>query len=211
MEPTRLIAIRHGETDWNADARIQGHTDIPLNATGRWQAAQLAQALAGEPLHAVYASDLLRAMETAAGVAAAAGVAVQPEPGLRERGFGTFEGLRFDEIEQRWPEQSLRWRRRDPDFGPAGGETLTAFYERCVSVATQLAARHAGQCIALVAHGGVLDCLYRAATRQSLQAPRTWQVGNAALNRLLHTPQGFTLVGWGDDAHLARPALDELG
>lgn len=78
-----------------------------------------------------------------------------------------------------------------------------------MTVAERLAARHAGQCIALVAHGGVLDCLYRAATRLDLQAPRTWQVGNASVNRLLHTPQGFMLVGWSDDAHLARPALDE--
>jgi probable phosphoglycerate mutase len=148
-------------------------------------------------------------VETAAAFAQAAGLPVQREPGLRERRFGHFEGLRFDEIEQRWPEQSQRWRRRDPDFGPEGGETLREFYDRCVTVAGQLAARHAGQCIALVAHGGVLDCLYRAATRLDLQAPRTWQVGNASVNRLLHTPQGFMLVGWSDDTHLARPALDE--
>lgn len=135
---------------------------------------------------------------------------MQPEPGLRERLFGRFEGLRFDEIEQRWPEESGRWRRRDPDFGPEGGEKLSEFYERCVTAAARLAARHPGQSIALVSHGGVLDCLYRAATRLELQAPRTWQVGNATLNRLLHTPQGFMLVGWSDDAHLARPALDEL-
>jgi probable phosphoglycerate mutase len=170
----------------------------------------LAQALADEPLHAVYASDLGRAVETATPFAQAVGLPVQREPGLRERLFGRFEGLRFDEIEQRWPEESLRWRRRDPEFGPEGGETLRDFYERCVTVAARLAARHPGQSIALVSHGGVLDCLYRAATRLDLQAPRTWQVGNAMLNRLLHTPQGFMLVGWSDDAHLARPALDEL-
>ncbi|NML16193.1 histidine phosphatase family protein [Azohydromonas sp. G-1-1-14] len=209
LEATRIIAIRHGETDWNADTRIQGHTDIPLNAHGRWQAQCLTQALADEPLQAVYASDLGRAVETAAAFAQAAGLPVQREPGLRERRFGCFEGLRFDEIEQRWPEDSLRWRRRDPDFGPEGGETLRAFYDRCVTAAAQLAARHPGQSIALVSHGGVLDCLYRAATRLDLQAPRTWQVGNAAVNRLLHTPQGFMLVGWSDDMHLARPALDE--
>lgn len=150
-----------------------------------------------------------RAVETAQGFAQAARLPVQREPGLRERRFGCFEGLRFDEIEQRWPESSLRWRHRDPEFGPEGGETLREFYERCVNTALELASRHAGQSIALVAHGGVLDCLYRAATRLDLQAPRTWHIGNATVNRLLHTPQGFTLVGWSDDAHLARPALDE--
>jgi probable phosphoglycerate mutase len=148
-------------------------------------------------------------METAAAFAQAAGLPVVREPGLRERQFGCFEGLRFDEIEQRWPEDSLRWRKRDPDFGPAGGETLREFYDRCVATAARLAARHPGGSIAMVAHGGVLDCLYRAATRLELQAPRTWQIGNATVNRLLHTPQGFMLVGWSDDAHLARPALDE--
>lgn len=192
------------------DQRIQGHTDIPLNARGRWQAARLLPALAGETLHAVYASDLGRAVETASGFARAAGLQVRTEPGLRERHFGLFEGQRFDEIETRWPEQSARWRHRDPDFGPEGGETLNAFYARCVAVLTLLAERHAGQSIAVVSHGGVLDCLYRAATRIELQAPRTWQVGNATVNRLLHTAQGFTLVGWSDGQHLEDAALDEL-
>lgn len=199
---TRLIAIRHGETDWNVASRIQGHTDIALNAKGRWQAERLALALADEPLDAVYASDLGRAFDTAQAFAAPKGLPVVADPGLRERQFGSFEGLSFDEIERRWPDQALRWRKREPDFGPEGGETLTAFYERIVQTVQRLALRHAGQSIALVSHGGVLDCLYRAATRLALNAPRTWQVGNAAINRLLHTEGGLTLVGWSDAGHL---------
>jgi probable phosphoglycerate mutase len=209
-EPTRIFAIRHGETAWNVDTRIQGQLDIPLNATGRWQARRLAEALAGETLHAVYASDLVRASETAAAVAAAVGVPVVTDSGLRERAFGVFEGLTFNEIEQRWPPLSQRWRQRDPLFGPDGGETLDGFYARCVGRAAELAERHAGQTIVLVAHGGVLDCLYRAATRLALQAPRTWLVGNASINRLLHTPDGFSLVGWSDTQHLDGVALDEV-
>lgn len=203
MHAARVIAIRHGETDWNAGARIQGHTDIALNARGRRQVEQLAQALAHERFDAVYASDLARAIDTARPLAAASGIAVTPEPRLRERAFGIFEGQVFTDIEQRWPEAARRWRARDASFGPdGGGERLDDFYARCVACAHDLGARHLGQTIALVAHGGVLDCLYRAATRIELDAPRTWLVANAGINRLLYTPEGLTLVGWSDTAHL---------
>lgn len=206
---TRLFAIRHGETAWNVDTRIQGQLDIPLNDTGRWQAERLAEALADESLHAIYASDLGRAHDTALALARAVGLSVQLDAGLRERGFGIFEGRTFREIEDRWPEGSLRWRKREPGFGPEGGETLEGFYARCIATATRLARRHPGENIALVAHGGVLDCLYRAGARVDLQAPRTWQLHNAGINRLLYTPEGFTLVGWGDTLHLESGALDE--
>jgi probable phosphoglycerate mutase len=206
---TRLLAIRHGETAWNVDTRIQGQLDIPLNDTGRWQAERMAAALADEPLQAIYASDLGRAHDTALALGRATGLPVQLEPGLRERGFGVFEGRTFREIEAEWPEGSLRWRRRDPGFGPEGGETLEDFYERCIHTATRLARRHLGESIALVAHGGVLDCLYRAGARVGLQAPRTWQLHNTGINRLLYTAEGFTLVGWGDTLHLETGALDE--
>ena len=205
-QATRVVAIRHGETAWNAAGRIQGQFDEPLNDTGRWQARQLAAALDGEGIDHFYASDLSRALETARIVAARLGREVVTDTGLRERAFGSFEGLSFPDIEQRWPEQNQRWRRRDPAFGPPGGEVLSAFYDRSIEAATRLAAAHAGRTIALVAHGGVLDCLYRAATRIALEAPRSWRVGNAAINRLLYTPQGFTLIGWSDAQHL-DPAL----
>lgn len=204
---TRVLLVRHGETDWNAALRIQGHTDISLNARGRWQAARLAEALADEELHAVYSSDLRRAHDTAHPAASAAGAAVRFDSGLRERGFGVFEGLTFAEIEERWPDDARRWRRREPGYAPGGGESLTDFYARCVAAAAQLALRHRGQSILIVSHGGVLDCLYRAATGAALDAARTWQLGNAAVNRLLHTEAGFTLVGWDDQRHLsADPA-----
>ena len=201
-EATRLLLIRHGETDWNATQRIQGHTDIPLNATGQRQAARMAQALAHEELAAVYSSDLLRAAATAAPLAQAAGLPVVHDRALRERHFGTFEGASFLEIEQRWPDDARRWRQRDPAFAPGGGESLLQFYDRVVAATLRLAAGHPGQAIALVAHGGVLDCLYRAATRIALDAPRSWQLGNASINRLLHSPEGLVLVGWNDTRHL---------
>lgn len=206
---TRIVAIRHGETDWNVGARIQGHTDIGLNATGRWQAERTARALADERFAAVYTSDLARAADTAAALAAATGAALHRHAGLRERAFGVFEGLAFAELEQRWPAEVQRWRRRDPDFGPEGGETLRDFYARAVGAVLALAVRHPGEQIAVVTHGGVLDCLYRAATRLELQAPRTWQVVNAGINRLLHSAQALTLVGWADVGHLDHRRADD--
>ncbi len=208
-EPTRIIAIRHGETTWNVDTRIQGHLDIPLSATGRWQAERLAEALRDEPFKAIYASDLTRAWETAQYVGRTQGLQVIKETGLRERGFGDFEGKTFAEIEVLLPEQSMRWRKRDPHFYPAGGESLVALSARVLEAAERLAAQHPGEQIALVGHGGVMDVLYRAATRLDIQAPRTWALGNAAINRLLWTPEGFTLVGWADTQHLDDDVLDE--
>jgi 2,3-bisphosphoglycerate-dependent phosphoglycerate mutase len=209
QQVTRVLAIRHGETAWNVDGRIQGQLDVPLNEMGRWQVHRLALAVADEGIDALYSSDLLRAMETAEAVARGCGRPIVKDTGLRERGFGTFEGMSYAEINQRWPIDAERWRRRDPTFGAPGGETLDQFYARCVSTATRLAAAHPGQTIALVAHGGVMDCLYRAASRLALDAPRSWQLGNAAINRLLYTPQGFTLVGWSDTFHLDDDAHGE--
>lgn len=202
QDATRILAIRHGQTAWNADGRIQGHTDIALDAHGRWQAQRLARALGDEDLQALYSSDLSRARQTAAPLAARRGLALRIESGLRERGFGEFEGLSFAQIERRWPEQAAAWRRRDPDFGARGGEVLREFRDRVLATVTRLARRHRGQGIALVTHGGVLDLLYREAARVALDAPRSWQLANAGVNRLLHSEQGLVLVGWGDVGHL---------
>ncbi len=207
---TRVILIRHGETTWNRATRIQGHTDIPLSALGQAQAERLAQALADESLTAIYASDLSRARQTAEAVARVQRLPVRTDAGLRERAFGRFEGLSWDEIAQAHPEDALRWRRREPDFAVGGGESLISFSARCVAAAQRVVAGHPGECIAVVAHGGVLDCLYRAATRTALDAPRSWQLGNATINRLLATAEGFTLVGWNDDQHLAGLPDDDI-
>lgn len=212
MQVTRILAVRHGETAWNRDTRIQGHTDIELNEHGRWQAAQLATALRDEPIHAVYASDLSRAFDTAQAVARLHGRAVQVHTGLRERCFGEFEGRTWAELEADWPAESVAWRKRVPDFAPAGGESLLQLRARVVQAVTELAARHPGEQVLMVAHGGVLDILYREATRLELQAPRSWTLTNTAINRLLWSPEGLSLVGWADTGHLqAAPTgtLDE--
>ena len=209
MHVTRILAVRHGETDWNRDTRVQGHTDIALSERGRWQAGRLAQALREEPISAFYASDLSRALETAQAVAHAHGKTVTAHRNLRERAFGHFEGLTWAEIESRHPQDATAWRKRVPDFSPPGGESLLQLRERVVAAVDEIAARHPGEQLLLVAHGGVLDILYRAATRLELQAPRSWDLSNTAINRLLWTPEGLSLVGWADTGHLQDGALDE--
>jgi 2,3-bisphosphoglycerate-dependent phosphoglycerate mutase len=210
MEPTRIIAIRHGETAWNVAARIQGQLDVGLNDTGRWQARRVGEALANEDIATVYTSDLGRAHETARSIGDATGVPVVPDQGLRERSFGLFEGKTFSEIEETWPDQAYNWRKRIPEWQPPeGGESLLQLRERVTRTVEALAARHPGEQIVVVAHGGVLDALYRVATRQEVNSPRTWELPNGAINRLLWTPEGFTLVGWSDTQHLDHEALDE--
>jgi len=211
MESTRILAIRHGETAWNVDTRIQGQLNIGLNNTGLWQAQQVGKALADEPIAAIYSSDLDRAFTTAESIAQSnhalistprqTGI-VQPHTGLRERHFGHFEGMTWAEIEDKWPSDAHLWRSRDPHWAPQGGESLVVLNERIAQCVHAIASQHLGEQIVLVAHGGVLDVLYRLATGQSTQAPRTWHLGNAAINRLLWTPEGLRLVGWGDVAHL---------
>ena len=225
MGATRIIAIRHGETAWNVEARLQGHLDIDLNARGRWQAQRLAQALADEDIAAIYSSDLSRAQATAqaianANAASAASPARNPldnaptrevrlHTGLRERCFGQFEGQTYAQLAADWPEESRRWRQRDPSFAPEGGETLIQLRDRVAHTLNTLASQHLGEQIVLVAHGGVLDALYRLATHVDTAAPRSWELGNAAINRLLWTPDALTLVGWSDTRHLDDAVLDE--
>jgi probable phosphoglycerate mutase len=211
MEPTRILAIRHGETAWNVDTRVQGHLDIPLNDVGLRQAQHLARSLVQrDAIDAIYASDLSRAHTTANAIAQAIGKTVNTHAGLRERHFGAFQGRTFAEIEVELPDHAWHWRKRTPDWTPPdGGESLLVLRDRIVATVNELAVRHPGQQIVLVAHGGVLDILYRAATRIDLQAPRTWALTNTAVNSLLWTPAGLSLVGWGDTSHLDALGKDE--
>jgi probable phosphoglycerate mutase len=214
MHATRIIAIRHGETAWNAQRRLQGHIDIPLNDRGRAQAQATAQALIEDDsldnaIAAVYASDLARAFETGRAIAEAARAPITAVRGLRERSFGHWEGRSYADLSVAFPAEAERWRKRDPHWSPPGAnENLLQFRERIGNAVQDLAARHEGEQVVVVTHGGVLDVLYRLATGLGIQAARTWDLGNAAINRLLWTPaSGLTLVGWGDARHL-EDALD---
>ena len=209
----RITAVRHGETAWNVDTRIQGQLDIALNERGQWQAHQVGIALSESGIDHIYTSDLQRAHSTAKAIAAHAGIdpkTIALHAGLRERAFGSFEGQTYAEIEAKWPEESKRWRQRDPHWAPPGGETPLQTHDRVAQALSEIAAQHTGQHIVLVAHGGVLDMLYRLSTQQSVDAPRTWDLGNCTINRLLWTPESLTLVGWADASHLETETRDEF-
>jgi probable phosphoglycerate mutase len=208
---TRLILLRHGETAWNAEHRMQGQLDVPLSATGVWQAEQLTQALADEPIDAVYASDLVRARLTALPLAERLGLVAQRHIGLRERHFGIFQGHTVDEVAVRWPAHFAGWRAREEQWRIPDGESGREFIDRVLAALQEIVARHAGARIAVVAHGGVLDVAYRAARSLSWNAPREHQMLNAAINRMNGTapPLVLAIERWGDTRHLAT-ARDEL-
>ncbi len=201
---TRLCLIRHGETDWNADRRIQGHTDIPLNATGRAQALAMAYTAAHQRFAAIYSSDLARARETAAALAQREDEAVRPLPALRERHYGCFQGLTAAEAALRYPVLYAGYLARDPDCHFESGETLTAFAARVADGVNWLARHHPGQTVAAVCHSGVLDVIYRRATGRPLSTPRDFEIPNCALNWFHVDAQGWHLEAWADRHHLSQ-------
>lgn len=213
--PTTILLIRHGETAWNAEKRLQGHLDIALNAEGARQAALLAAALAPETIDRIVSSDLLRARQTAEAIAASRGMQVGIDPALRERCYGGFEGLLYSEIAARFPLAFAAWQARDVDavlpLGANRGETFRQFYERSIGAILQHAAAHPGKAIALVAHGGVLECAYRAAQQLPLETPRDFKVLNASVNRFVVEQGVLRLVSWGEVAHLQPAVLDDVG
>lgn len=217
-EGTELLLIRHGETAWNADRRLQGHIDIALNAEGERQAAALGWALKDEGLHAVIASDLQRAKQTAQALLAMRASPLRAglplDAGLRERCYGAFEGLRYQEIALRYPLEYAAWQARDvdavPPSGERQGESFYQFYTRTMHAILRWARQHQGRKIALVAHGGVLECAYRAAMTMPLGTPRDFEIKNASINRFTFHQDKLRLTGWGDVAHLDEFALDEI-
>lgn len=207
---TQIIAVRHGETPWNVETRVQGHTDTPLNDTGRWQAEQAGLALAQTRIDAIYSSDLCRALDTARAIARPHQLEPQLQPALRERHFGHLEALTWHDIQTHWADDHQQWKARNPEWSPTGGESLLQFQQRVMACSQALAEQHLGQTIVWVAHGGVLDLWYRAANGLPLEAERTWTIGNASINRMLWSDGRLQMVGWADSAHLETGARDEV-
>ncbi len=204
MKNTRFCIVRHGETDWNVERRIQGHIDIPLNAVGRAQAEATAVGLAGHAFVAAYSSDLVRAWQTAEAAARRIGLELKPDPGLRERHYGVFQGLTVAEAAQRLPAAHARYLVRDPHYDFEVGESLSHTAARVVAAIEALAASHPGQTVLLVSHGGVLDVCYRRATGRELSLPRDFPIPNAALNWIEVGPVGWRLLTWADRRHLEQ-------
>jgi probable phosphoglycerate mutase len=211
---TTILLIRHGETDWNAARRLQGHTDIGLNDAGVLQADALGRALAQAPLAAVIASDLSRARQTAQAVAVHHGIELRIDSQLRERCYGGFEGLQHAQIAKVYPQHYAAWQARDIDaLMPPGeriGESFRQFFTRSTQAIAHWAEQYPGRTIAIVAHGGVLECAHRAARALSLTSARDFEIKNASINRFSFSSQKLTLLDWGDINHLAAAAIDEL-
>jgi probable phosphoglycerate mutase len=176
---------------------------------GHRQAQAVARRLAGRSLVGLYTSDLLRASQTAAPIAAACGLEAQPDQRLRERNFGEFEGGFYDELQRTSPLLHDRMLSRDLDFDMGGGETIPVLYRRVSDALTDVARRHAEGTVVVVTHGGVLDCGYRLATGLALDAPRTFGLFNASLNTIAADQGRFRLLDWGDVEHLTA-AADEI-
>lgn len=206
---TRFCLVRHGETDWNSEKRIQGQIDIDLNAAGEAQARALRAALVDHGFAAVYSSDLQRAWRTAQIATAGLGLAVLPAPTLRERHFGVLQGTTPHEAHVQRPHALHHHRARTPDYDLETGESLINFAARIMGELDALAARHAGRDVLAFTHGGVLDIAYRAATGRALDVPRDFQLPNAAFNWLERGASGWRLISWADCRHLQR-ALDEI-
>lgn len=205
----RFCVVRHGETGWNAERRLQGHEDIPLNPTGEAQASATAGLLRDQAFDAAYTSDLRRAADTAAAIRAGRTPATA-RADLRERHYGAFQGLTYAEAEARHPAAYAHFESRTPDEPiPGGGESLMEFHARIHAAFNAMADAHGGQTVLVVAHGGVLDILNRMARRLPLDAPRDFQIPNAALNWLQRSTDGWSIEAWAQQAHLSG-ARDEL-
>ncbi|MBK0416293.1 histidine phosphatase family protein [Chromobacterium haemolyticum] len=208
---TRFCVVRHGETDWNREYRLQGHTDIPLNPTGQEQAASLSRALwpGRYAFDALYVSDLTRTRQTAAPLQARLSLTPTYSAELRERHMGVFQGLTYAEAEQTIRDDYLQLKSRDPDYDLKGGESLNVFMRRIRDGFTSIARSHLGQTLLVITHGGVLEMMYRLATGKPMSEARDFPIPNAALNWLSYCDGRWQVEQWADESHLPA-ALDEI-
>ncbi|HEV7639547.1 MAG TPA: histidine phosphatase family protein [Gaiellaceae bacterium] len=175
---TVILLARHGETDWNSERRWQGHEDQPLNDVGREQARALADTLANRGVDVVFSSDLSRAHETALIVADRLGLPVEVDPGLREVDVGSWSGRAHNEIEGIDPEGFRRW--QEGLKGWSGGESYEEMGERVVAAVLRLGARHPGQTLLLVTHGGSIRACRATAAGLDYAASRVGAIGSMA-------------------------------
>jgi len=207
---SEILLLRHGETLWNIEGRIQGHRDSPLSAEGEAQAEALAARLAAERPDVLYVSDLGRARQTMAPIARATGLVPQVDPSLRERCYGVFEGRTWPEIERDFPEQYAESLTGVPSAKADGGESMLEFHDRAVGALTRIADASGDDKVVIVAHGGVLGMLYRHIMNIPLEAPRKYAMPNASLNRFTFKSGLWCLIAWGDLSHIDHPVPEEF-
>ena len=213
MTATRFIMVRHGESHWNREGRIQGHLDSPLNQEGIAQAQALAGRLSEIAFDALVSSDLGRARATADCVARRTGHTVVTDARLRERHYGIFQGLTRSEAQRIHPEVYFRYHDGDDcaHYVLPGGESMAECFARNLECLQDLAVRHAGGVVVVVTHGGVLDGLYRHVMGLPHAGSRAFTIVNASLNWFTCEGGHWKLDCWGDAAHLGIDAsLDEV-
>jgi probable phosphoglycerate mutase len=211
MRLSRICIVRHGETAWNAEKRLQGQLDIALNPAGLAQAEAAAHWLSGQPVAALYSSDLQRAQQTAASIARALGLSPVLLAPMRERRYGLFEGLTYAEARALHPLLYQAFEQRAPDFAvPEGGESLRQLYQRVTVCLDEIASRHPGQTVVLVTHGGVLDIINRFVRGNPLEMPRDFLIPNAGISCVSRCGGVWQIEAWAETAHLSAASRDEL-
>ena len=203
---TTLLVIRHGETVWNSEQRFQGHEDSPLTESGRNQVVALGRRMEEIKFDTLISSDLGRTQETAAIIADFTGHAVELDSRLRERNYGVLEGLSIHEIKAKHSKVLNQLKTDDPDFILPGGESHRQHYQRNVAFIEELLAKKSGATVAVVAHGGVLDSIFRYVASLPLNQPRCFITTNASLTIVSHgnfyETTRWVIETWCDAAHL---------
>lgn len=179
---TRIIFVRHGQTLWNQELKYQGHTDIALTDQGIRQADLAAKRLSREQIAAVYSSDLSRAFLTAERIAAQFGLPVASFAQLREFRFGDWEGLTYDQIQKRWPDEAEQFVHSPGHVQIPGGETYSEVQERMEQLVLELVKKHDGQTIVIVSHGAAIRAVLCAALHMPLDYVGAIRQDNTAVN-----------------------------
>ena len=199
---TRFIVVRHGETQWNVETRIQGQRDSSLTPSGVAQADAIGKRLARERFDAIVASDLGRAFQTAEAIGRHCGLTVERDPRLRERTFGQGEGMLYAEVDKLWPGVFSRSLNTDPDVAIPGGESRREFHDRIKAAFESLAKAHANRRVCVVTHGGVLAVLYRIVHDIPLAHAHKVAISNASYNAVAFDAGNWSLEAWDETDHL---------
>lgn len=199
----RLILVRHGETEWNATLRYQGHANIPLNEQGRGQARKAGERLARYGATAIYTSNIVRAAETANIIGATLGLAARPMPDLREIDVGQWEGLTPEELYRRFPEHMQAFDRDPARTVRLGGELYAQLQARALVALNTIHAAHPGDELVLaVSHGGTIRALLCHIIGLDLaHFGRLW-LDNGSFTEVRHGSHGWRLVRLNDAAHI---------
>ena len=189
----RLILVRHGQTEWNANGRYQGQSNVALSELGRRQAECLAAGFPVQGLDAIYSSDLDRARETAECVGRKFDVPVRPEPAFRELSFGDWEGLTYQEISTRWPEEANKLFTAPDELKIPNGETFQDLQKRALAKIDALCKGHTDKNVAVFAHGAINKTILSGLMHIPLHYLWSLRQDNTAVN-ILRLDDGYVTV-----------------